>query len=84
MEKEITLYGRGDVKSVSFTRCMELDFKEMYGLDLKNYLYDSFSNKRKFDTQLEYLRYDRDVIRPEKVSKIKSNPDMYPPLKLNF
>ncbi len=84
MDKIINLYGRGDVKSVSLTRCFELDFKKSYGLDLQDFLNCPFSNISKFDTKIEYLRYERYAIHPEEVRKIKANPEMYPPLKLAF
>ena len=84
MDKSINLYGSGDIKNVSFTNCMELDFKEAYGLDLKCCLHNALYNKKKFNTYVEFLKYDRDVLNPEKIRKIKLNTDMYPPIRLSI
>ena len=76
--RTIQLYGRGDIKQVSVSRELEVDFKEAYGISLGETI-SSLTNKRKFDTYIEYLRYDRDILTPEIIRKIDNNPEMYPP-----
>ena len=76
--KTLQLYGRGDIKQVSFSRELEVDFKEAYGISLGETI-SSLTNKRKFDTYIEYLKYDRDILTPEIIRKIDNNPEMYPP-----
>ena len=76
--KILQLYGRGDIKQVSFSRELEIDFKEAYGRPIWEEGY-TLTNKRKFDTYIEYLKYDRDILRPEIIRKIDNNPEMYPP-----
>ena len=76
--RTIQLHGRGDIKQVSFSRELEVDFKEAYGISLGETI-SSLTNKRKFDTYIEYLEYDRDILTPEIIRKIDNNPEMYPP-----
>ncbi len=76
--RAIQLYGRGDIKQVSFSRELEVDFKEAYGISLGETI-SSLGTKTKFDTYIEYLEYDRDILKPELIRKINNNPEMYPP-----
>ena len=77
MEK-LKLYGRGDIKQVSFSREFEIDFEVAYGRPLMEELH-KLTNKTKFDTYIEYLEYKRDILTPELFRKIDNNPEMYPP-----
>lgn len=80
MTREIKLYGNGDIDKVVVSREMEVDFNTAYGIELHRYLHRSgFSDTRKFDTKLERMRYERDIIRPIEIETMDRNPEMYPP-----
>lgn len=75
--KTINLYGRGDIKQVSFTRELQVDFEKVYGIPLVEMI-NTLSDTRSFDTTIEYLKYERDILHPEQYRKLKNTPDMYP------
>ena len=79
MKRKISIYGRGDIKSVEVTKEMELDFEKSYGVKFIDEANGKFSQKRKFDMELEKLRYERDVVTPIEQEKMGRNPEMYPP-----